>query len=84
MTEPQNEVGAAWRRGIMHAVETLDMVIPPSKPVSKRDAPAALARVRKALDDLTAFQRMHFPTTYAEAFDVSNANLKTIKDQPHD
>lgn len=64
-------VGAAWRRGMMHAIERLDVVL-----ARKGSATSKLAYAREALDELTELQRHNMPATYREAFEICAADHK--------
>jgi hypothetical protein len=63
-------LAAAWRRGMMHAVERVDLALAAKGPASRK-----LAAVRAALDDATELQRSHMPKTYEEAFAICAADL---------
>lgn len=67
---------ACWKRGIMHAIERLDLIIGPSKVIKKKDLPATLDRVRAVLDELTEFARKNAPASYLEAADLCSADYK--------
>jgi hypothetical protein len=69
ISPPVVGLAAAWRRGIMHAVERLDLAL-----ATKGSATARIAAVQSALDDLTELQRAHAPATYSEAFAICAAD----------
>lgn len=71
-----HQIAAAWRRGMMHAIERLDQIIGPSKPLNRRNGRALVEECRRALDELTELQRHNTPATYEEAFDICSADLK--------
>lgn len=70
-------LGAAWRRGMMHAVDRVDLVL-----AKKLPPRAALAAIREALEELTELQRAHMPATYEEAFRVCSADLERARRKP--
>jgi hypothetical protein len=57
---------ASWRRGVMFAVERLDIIV--GKKITKTKALVALEQIRDALNELTEFQRNHDPKDYKGAF----------------
>jgi hypothetical protein len=73
----RNEAGACWRRGVMHAVESLDAVLR-ATPQSKRRAHEALAAVMAQLDALSDFARTTDPLTYQEASRASENRLALL------
>lgn len=70
-------LGPAWRRGIMHTVERIDLVL-----AKKQRPAAALAEIRATLDDLAQLQREHMPATYQDAFDICRADLARAQRKP--
>lgn len=63
-------VSAAWRRGVMHAVERLDVVL-----ASRLRPNAKLNAISVALSELVELQRRHSPGSYEEAFAICHNDL---------
>lgn len=64
-------IGPSWRRGMMHAVERVDMVL-----AQKLSATRTVAEIRTVLDELTKLQRDHMPGSYEQAFAICGDDLK--------
>ena len=65
-------VPAAWRRGIMHAVECVDIARARKGRLSDR-----LAAIDRAVDALAEFALAHFPQTYEEAFRLCEERVRS-------
>jgi hypothetical protein len=61
---------ASLRRGIMHAVERIDLLFPSGKPIPKSRAQEKLSELRALADELAEFARHLQADTYAEGFDL--------------
>lgn len=70
---------AVWRRGMMHAVERLDLILTPGRKIPKVRYGETIEAARRALDEITEFQRHADPTTYREAFDICTANYNEAR-----
>jgi hypothetical protein len=70
---PASELSGSWRRGMMHAVERLDLVL------RRKLAPRAqLEAIRAELDAIQHFAQTHWPATYQEAFRLSEDELQRV------
>jgi hypothetical protein len=72
------EHAACWRRGIMHAVESLDAVLRHA-PTSKRRAHETVATIVRQLDALSDFAKTTHPASYREAFRTSENRLALLE-----
>jgi hypothetical protein len=62
-------ISAAWKRGLMCAIEWIDTIAQPKCP--KKYAPGRVEQIKWTLDKLTDFARENSPATYQEAFQLS-------------
>lgn len=73
------ESAAIWRRGMMHAVERLDLILTPGRKIPKVRYGETIEAARRALDEITELQRRANPQTYREAFDICTANYNEAR-----
>ena len=74
---------ALWRRGMMHAVERIDLVLDKNgkPPRTAKQLRERLALIEDELDRITAFQRVHKPETYDHAFRLCEDELARAQER---